>query len=373
MGGVIALVILIIFLMIVFVKTIRIVPQRVAFIIERLGKYHGTLDAGFHILVPFIDKVAYKHNLKEQAVDVPPQTCITRDNIAVEGDGILYLQVIDPMKASYGIADYLFAATQLAQTTMRSEVGKIERGMTVEECAAAGPAAFASAPVDRTGEHGQTAPCSKKVIICLKNGGLLKGTVSAVSLDSEGIAYVPSMRREAAQKIVPFADIVVVHFVDEFEEEISHGRPAENSQPRGREIFAALLNGDMIHGIFLHSQSPANPRFYVISSNNQRQHWALIEKTGTVGILCERVQEGIYAEEFETLSSDGLTSIADSHLVSPPELSADKFFSLQQYAAASIEYQEALKLFPDSKRVEMKLSLCRLNLGIQRQIGRAHV
>jgi len=102
-------------------------------VIERLGKYAKTLNAGFHILVPFLDRVAYKHSLKEQTVDVPPQTCITRDNISVEVDGVLYLQVVDPVKASYGIEDYLFALSQLAQTTMRSEIGKLELDRTFEE------------------------------------------------------------------------------------------------------------------------------------------------------------------------------------------------------------------------------------------------
>ncbi len=124
---------LIIFVVIAFLKTIRVVPQKVAFIVERLGKYNATLDAGLHILIPFIDKVAYRHTLKEQAIDVPSQTCITRDNIAVEVDGILYLQVIDPQKASYGINNYQFAATQLAQTTMRSVIGKLELDKTFEE------------------------------------------------------------------------------------------------------------------------------------------------------------------------------------------------------------------------------------------------
>lgn len=129
----IIIVILIIFLLIVLLKTARVVPQRTVFIIERLGKYHATLEAGFHILVPFIDKVAYKHSLKEMVVDVPPQTCITKDNIQVEVDGILYLQVTDPVKASYGISNYIFGTTQLAQTTMRSEIGKIELDRTFEE------------------------------------------------------------------------------------------------------------------------------------------------------------------------------------------------------------------------------------------------
>lgn len=124
---------LILFAFLVFINTIRIVPQRSAFIVERLGKFNSTLEAGFHMLIPFIDKVSYKHTLKEQALDVPSQTCITKDNIAVEVDGILYLQVIDPMKASYGINNYQFAATQLAQTTMRSVIGKLDLDRTFEE------------------------------------------------------------------------------------------------------------------------------------------------------------------------------------------------------------------------------------------------
>jgi regulator of protease activity HflC (stomatin/prohibitin superfamily) len=121
------------FALVLFFKTIRIVPQKMAFIIERLGKYSTTLEAGFHILFPFLDKVSYRHTLKEQAVDVPPQQCITKDNIAVEVDGILYMQVVDPKKASYGIDNYRFAATQLAQTTMRSVMGKLDLDKTFEE------------------------------------------------------------------------------------------------------------------------------------------------------------------------------------------------------------------------------------------------
>ncbi len=122
-----------ILVVVTIVNTARIVPQREAFIVERLGKYAKTLGAGFHILIPFVDRVAYTHSLKEVAIDVPSQTCITRDNIAVEVDGVLYLQVIDPAKASYGIENYRFAATQLAQTTMRSEIGKLELDRTFEE------------------------------------------------------------------------------------------------------------------------------------------------------------------------------------------------------------------------------------------------
>jgi regulator of protease activity HflC (stomatin/prohibitin superfamily) len=124
---------ILVFALIIFFKTIRIVPQKTAFIVERLGKYSTTLEAGFHILVPFLDKVSYRHTLKEQAVDVAPQQCITKDNIAVEVDGILYMQVVDPKKASYGINNYQFASAQLAQTTMRSVMGKLELDKTFEE------------------------------------------------------------------------------------------------------------------------------------------------------------------------------------------------------------------------------------------------
>jgi regulator of protease activity HflC (stomatin/prohibitin superfamily) len=118
---------------IALLMSVKIVPQKVAVIVERLGKYSATLDAGFHVLIPIFDKVSYKHTLKEQAVDVPPQQCITKDNIAVEVDGILYMQVVDPKKASYGIDNYRFAATQLAQTTMRSVMGKLDLDKTFEE------------------------------------------------------------------------------------------------------------------------------------------------------------------------------------------------------------------------------------------------
>jgi len=124
---------LILLIVVTFFRTIRIVPQKTAFIVERLGKYSATLDAGLHILVPFFDNISYRHTLKEQAIDVPSQTCITKDNIAVEVDGILYLQVVDPQKASYGINNYQFASIQLCQTTMRSVIGKLELDKTFEE------------------------------------------------------------------------------------------------------------------------------------------------------------------------------------------------------------------------------------------------
>jgi regulator of protease activity HflC (stomatin/prohibitin superfamily) len=105
---------LIILVVIVLLKSARVVPQKTVFIVERLGKYHSTLEAGFHILIPFIDRIPYKHSLKENAIDVPSQSCITKDNIQVEVDGILYFQIMDPVKTSYGVNDYGFASIQLA-------------------------------------------------------------------------------------------------------------------------------------------------------------------------------------------------------------------------------------------------------------------
>ena len=118
---------------IILAKTAVVVPQQNAYVVERLGKYSGTIGAGFHILMPFVDVIRYKHSLKEQAVDIPEQICITRDNVQVGVDGVLYLKVMDPERASYGIQNYLFAIIQLAQTTLRSEIGKIELDRTFEE------------------------------------------------------------------------------------------------------------------------------------------------------------------------------------------------------------------------------------------------
>lgn len=121
---------------IVLLKTAVVVPQQSAYIVEYLGKYSRTLSAGFHILVPFVEVVAYKHSLKEQAIDIPEQTCITRDNVQVGIDGVLYLRVLDPKLTSYGITDYIFAIIQLAQTALRSEIGKIDLDRTFEVRAA---------------------------------------------------------------------------------------------------------------------------------------------------------------------------------------------------------------------------------------------
>jgi regulator of protease activity HflC (stomatin/prohibitin superfamily) len=131
--GMLLIVGLVVLIVVALLKTARVVPQRQAYIVERLGKYHKTLEAGFHITIPILDRVSYKHSLKEVAMDVPPQFCITKDNIAIEIDGLLYKQVLDPKLASYGIDNYYYAASQLAQTTLRSEIGKLELDKTFEE------------------------------------------------------------------------------------------------------------------------------------------------------------------------------------------------------------------------------------------------
>ncbi len=115
------------------IRTLKVVPQQNAWVVERLGKYHATLTPGLNMLIPFIDAVAYKHSLKEIAMDVPGQVCITRDNTQLQVDGIIYFQVTDPMRASYGSANYIMAITQLAQTTLRSVIGKLELDKTFEE------------------------------------------------------------------------------------------------------------------------------------------------------------------------------------------------------------------------------------------------
>ena len=132
-GLLIVAVILALLTLVVIAKTAIVVPQQSAYVVERLGRYSGTLNAGFHILMPFVDTIRYRHSLKELAVDIPAQVCITRDNVQVGVDGVLYLKVLNPERASYGIMDYMFAISQLAQTTLRSEVGKIDLDKTFEE------------------------------------------------------------------------------------------------------------------------------------------------------------------------------------------------------------------------------------------------
>lgn len=123
----------VLFAMWLILKHVRIVPQQTAYIVERLGKYHKTYYGGLHILVPLIDRIAYRHDMKEFALDVPPQNCITQDNVGIEVDGILYMKIVDAKSASYGVHDYIFASKQLAQTTMRSVIGTLSLDKTFEE------------------------------------------------------------------------------------------------------------------------------------------------------------------------------------------------------------------------------------------------
>ena len=132
----VAILSLVLLAIVVVAKTATVVPQQSAYVVENLGRYSRTLRAGFHVLIPFVERIAYKHSLKEMALDIPEQICITRDNVQVGVDGVLYMQVLDAQRASYGIMDYVFAIAQLAQTTLRSEIGKIDLDRTFEERAA---------------------------------------------------------------------------------------------------------------------------------------------------------------------------------------------------------------------------------------------
>jgi regulator of protease activity HflC (stomatin/prohibitin superfamily) len=132
-GELLVMLVLALLAFIVLAKTAVVVPQQSAYVVERLGKYSSTLNAGLHILIPFFDVIRYKHTLKEMAMDIPEQICITKDNVQVGVDGVLYIKVLDAERASYGITDYRFAISQLAQTTLRSEIGKIDLDKTFEE------------------------------------------------------------------------------------------------------------------------------------------------------------------------------------------------------------------------------------------------
>jgi regulator of protease activity HflC (stomatin/prohibitin superfamily) len=132
-GALVVFLVFAVLVLFVISRTAVVVPQQSAFVVERLGRYRATLDAGFHILLPFVDAIRYRHSLKESAVDIPEQICITKDNVQVHVDGVLYLKVMNPERASYGVTDYLFAISQLAQTTLRSEIGKIDLDRTFEE------------------------------------------------------------------------------------------------------------------------------------------------------------------------------------------------------------------------------------------------
>lgn len=125
--------VLLIIVVVAILMAVKVVPQQSAYVMERLGRFHTVLQPGISFIIPFFDRIAYKHSLKEKALDIPEQICITKDNVQVRMDGVIFIQVIDPKKASYGINDYNFAVSQLAQTTMRSEIGKLDLDRTFEE------------------------------------------------------------------------------------------------------------------------------------------------------------------------------------------------------------------------------------------------
>ncbi len=125
--------ILLVIVVVAILMAVKVVPQQSAYVMERLGRFHAVLQPGISFIIPFFDRIAYKHSLKEKALDIPEQICITKDNVQVRMDGVIFIQVIDPKKASYGINDYNFAVSQLAQTTMRSEIGKLDLDRTFEE------------------------------------------------------------------------------------------------------------------------------------------------------------------------------------------------------------------------------------------------
>ena len=129
----ITFIVILVLALLVVLMTVKVVPQQTAYVVERLGKFYGVLQPGVNFIIPFLDRTAYKHSLKERVIDIPEQICITRDNVQVRVDGVLFMQVFDPQRASYGIGDYTLGVTQLAQTTMRSEMGKIDLDKTFEE------------------------------------------------------------------------------------------------------------------------------------------------------------------------------------------------------------------------------------------------
>ena len=217
--------------LIVIAKTAVVVPQQSAYVVETLGRYNRTIQAGFHILVPFIDRVAYKHNLKEEAMDIPEQVCITRDNVQVGVDGVLYLQVLDASKASYGITNYRFAIIQLAQTTLRSEIGKIDLDRTFEERAAIN--ANVVAELDKA-----SAPWGVKVLRYeIKNINPPKDVLSAME---------KQMRAEREKRAVVLAsegerDAKINHAEGEKQRVIKESEAAKQQQINEAEGEAAAI------------------------------------------------------------------------------------------------------------------------------------
>lgn len=240
---------LVVLAIVVVAKTATIVPQQMAFVIENLGKYNRTLRAGFHILVPFIERVAYKHSLKEMAVDIPEQICITQDNVQVGVDGVLYLQILDPERASYGIQDHIFAISQLAQTTLRSEIGKIDLDRTFEERAAingniVSEVDMASDPwgvkVLRYEIRNINPPSD--VIEAMEKQMRAEREKRAVILESEGVRDAEINRAEGQkQKVIKESEAKREQQINEAEGEASAIRAVASATAEGlRQVGAAV-------------------------------------------------------------------------------------------------------------------------------------
>jgi regulator of protease activity HflC (stomatin/prohibitin superfamily) len=231
-------------------KTATIVPQQQAYVIENLGKYSRTLRAGFHILIPFVERIAYKHSLKEKAVDIPEQLCITKDNVQVGVDGVLYMQILDAQRASYGIQDYIFAISQLAQTTLRSEIGKIDLDRTFEERAMINSNVvrevdLASDPwgvkILRYEIRNINPP--HDVIAAMEKQMRAEREKRAVILESEGVRDAEINRAEGEkQKIIKQSEAVRQQQINEAEGEAAAIEAVASATAEGLRTVATALN-----------------------------------------------------------------------------------------------------------------------------------
>jgi regulator of protease activity HflC (stomatin/prohibitin superfamily) len=248
-AGVLVVSVLIFLAIVILAKTAVVVPQQAAYVVERLGRYSGTIQAGFHILAPFVDVIRYRHTLKETAIDIPEQICITRDNVQVGVDGLLYLKVLDAERASYGISNYTFAIVQLCQTTLRSEVGKIDLDKTFEERAQINQAVVSE--VDKASE-----PWGVKVLRYeIKNINPPKDILSAmekqmraerekrsVILTSEGVrdAAVNTAEGEK-QKAIKSSEAVRQQRINEAEGQAQAILSIANATSEGIRLVAAAI------------------------------------------------------------------------------------------------------------------------------------
>ena len=277
---------IVLLVVVVIAKTAVVVPQQQAFVIENLGKYRTTLNAGFHLLVPFFDRIAYRHGLKEQAVEIPEQICITSDNVQVGVDGILYMQVLDPKRASYGIADYRFAISQLAQTTLRSEIGKIDLDRTFEERSAIN--ANVVSELDKA-----SAPWGVKV---------LRYEISSITPPSDVLqAMEKQMRAEREKRAVVLASEgerdAAINQAEGEKQRVIKASEAE----RARQVNEAQGEADAILAVA------------TATAQGLREVASASSVTGGEAALRLRVAEG-YIEQFGELAKTGNTLVVPANL-----------------------------------------------------------